>query len=119
MIENIPQQYRTDEALKEYFEFLFPGGAVDSAVIARDPLKLPELLKKRNKVAESLEAAYVSLHLKSARPKHRVLVDHDSNDDSDSDIDEDEGIVELDMTVKNTKDETRVFGTARVRLPLD
>ena len=34
-----------------------------------------------------------------------------------TDIDEDEGIVELDMTVKNTKDETRVFGTARVRLP--
>ena len=29
-----------------------------------------------------------------------------------TDIDEDEGIVELDMTVKNTKDETRVFGTA-------
>ena len=31
---------------------------------------------------------------------------------------EDDGIVELDMTVKNTKDETRVFGTARVQLPL-
>ena len=29
-----------------------------------------------------------------------------------TDIDEDDGIVELDMTVKNTKDETRVFGTA-------
>ena len=35
-----------------------------------------------------------------------------------TDIDEDEGIVELDMTVKNTKDETRVFGTAKLRLPL-
>ena len=35
-----------------------------------------------------------------------------------TDVDEDEGIVELDMTVKNTKDETRVFGTAKVRLPL-
>ncbi len=35
-----------------------------------------------------------------------------------TDIDEDEGIVELDMTVKNTKDETRVFGTAKVKLPL-
>ncbi|MBT3696126.1 MAG: hypothetical protein HON25_04410 [Gammaproteobacteria bacterium] len=34
-----------------------------------------------------------------------------------TDIDEDEGLVELDMTVKNTKDETRVFGTARLRLP--
>lgn len=36
-----------------------------------------------------------------------------------TDIDEDEGIVELDMTVKNTKDETRLFGTARVKLPLE
>ncbi len=34
-----------------------------------------------------------------------------------TDVDEDEGIVELDLTVKNAKDETRVFGTARVRLP--
>ena len=34
-----------------------------------------------------------------------------------TDIDEDEGLVELDMTVKNSADETRVFGTAKVRLP--
>jgi acyl dehydratase len=36
-----------------------------------------------------------------------------------TDIDEEEGWVELDMTVKNTKDETRVFGTAKVRLPIE
>ena len=36
-----------------------------------------------------------------------------------TDIDEEEGLVELDMTVKNTKDETRVFGTAMVRLPVE
>ena len=35
-----------------------------------------------------------------------------------TDIDTDEGIVELDMTIKNDADETRVFGTAKVRLPL-
>jgi hypothetical protein len=34
-----------------------------------------------------------------------------------TDIDEDEGLVELDMTIKNDADETRVFGTATVRLP--
>jgi len=34
-----------------------------------------------------------------------------------TDIDTDEGIVELDLSVKNQKGETRVFGTARVRLP--
>ena len=35
-----------------------------------------------------------------------------------TDIDEEQGLVELDMTLKNEADETRVFGTALVRLPL-
>ena len=34
-----------------------------------------------------------------------------------TDIDEDEGIVEIDLSVKNAADETRVFGTAKVHLP--
>ena len=34
-----------------------------------------------------------------------------------TDIDEDEGVVEIDLTVVNTAEETRVFGTATVRLP--
>jgi len=35
-----------------------------------------------------------------------------------TDIDEETGEVELDMTLKNSADETRVFGTARIKLPL-
>lgn len=35
-----------------------------------------------------------------------------------TDIDEDTGIVQLDLTVKNEKGETRVFGTADVLLPV-
>ena len=35
-----------------------------------------------------------------------------------TDVDEDEGLVQLDLTVKNTAGETRVFGTANVRLPV-
>lgn len=35
-----------------------------------------------------------------------------------TDIDEDEGLVQLDLTVKNQAGETRVFGTANVRLPV-
>jgi hypothetical protein len=35
-----------------------------------------------------------------------------------TDIDADAGIVQLDLTVKNAAGETRVFGTANVRLPL-
>lgn len=35
-----------------------------------------------------------------------------------TDIDEEAGTVELDLTVKNDADETRVFGTATVILPL-
>lgn len=34
-----------------------------------------------------------------------------------TDVDEESGIVQMDLTVKNAKDETRVFGTANVRLP--
>ena len=34
-----------------------------------------------------------------------------------TDIDEETGIVEMDMTLKNSADETRVFGTAQVKLP--
>jgi len=34
-----------------------------------------------------------------------------------TDVDSDTAIVELDLSVKNSANETRVFGTARVRLP--
>ena len=34
-----------------------------------------------------------------------------------TDIDEDQGLVEIDLTVTNAKGETRVFGTASVGLP--
>ncbi len=34
-----------------------------------------------------------------------------------TDIDEDEAIVEIDLTVTNAAAETRVFGTAKVRMP--
>jgi hypothetical protein len=36
-----------------------------------------------------------------------------------TDIDTDTGLVELDLSVKNAANENRVFGTARVRLPID
>ena len=36
-----------------------------------------------------------------------------------TDIDEETGLLELDMTLKNEADETRVFGTARVRMPTE
>ena len=35
-----------------------------------------------------------------------------------TDIDEETGLVEVDLTVTNNKNETRVFGTASVRLPV-
>ena len=34
-----------------------------------------------------------------------------------TDIDDETGTIEVDLTVTNEKDETRVFGTARVKLP--
>lgn len=45
-----------------------------------------------------------------------VLVDHDNAVNAVvTDIDEDDGSVELDLTIVNDKGETRVFGTARIR----
>ncbi len=35
-----------------------------------------------------------------------------------TDVEEDTGIVEMDLTIKNSANETRVFGTAKVALPL-
>ena len=36
-----------------------------------------------------------------------------------TDIDEDEGVVVLDLSIKNAQEETRVFGTATVSIPMD
>ena len=36
-----------------------------------------------------------------------------------TDIDEETGIVELDLQIKNEADETRLFGNARIQLPLE
>ncbi len=36
-----------------------------------------------------------------------------------TDIDTEDGLIQLDLTVKNAADETRVFGTANVRLPME
>ncbi len=35
-----------------------------------------------------------------------------------TDVNEEDGLIQLDLTVKNAADETRVFGTANVRLPV-
>ena len=35
-----------------------------------------------------------------------------------TDLDEQTGVVELDLSIKNEAQETRVFGTANIRLPL-
>ncbi len=36
-----------------------------------------------------------------------------------TDVDEESGAVELDLSIKNKADETRVFGTATIRLPVE
>ena len=47
-----------------------------------------------------------------------VLVDQPHNiRGTVTDVDTDTGVVEIDITITNEKDETRVFGTASARLP--
>ena len=68
MVENIPAQYRTDEALKEYFEFLFPGGVV--AQCCQGSLEASRTIESSRKVVENLESSYVALHNNpKSRPK--------------------------------------------------
>ena len=43
-------------------------------------------LSEREKIAESLEAAYVSFHFKFVRPKHRVLSDENEFKESSENL---------------------------------
>jgi hypothetical protein len=60
-VENIPQEYRTNEALKRFFDAVFPN-EVYSAHIMVDAPALDEAIAKRNEARAKLENAIASLH---------------------------------------------------------
>ena len=71
MIERIPHELRSDRALYDYFNRLFPRKVHSAAVV----LNLPELeraSKKRKRVLRRLEKSMISFDVKGKRPYHVV-----------------------------------------------
>lgn len=71
MIENIPYEIRSDRALYDYFDKLFPGKVHSTCVV----LKVPELEETSRRCMRScrrLEKSIAYLHATGQRPSHRA-----------------------------------------------
>ena len=71
IVERIPHELRSDRALYDYFNRLFPRKVYSTAVV----LNLPDLekeSKKRKRVLRRLEKSMVSLEVRGRRPRHIV-----------------------------------------------
>jgi len=71
IVERIPHELRSDEALYEYFNRLFPRKVHSTAVV----LNLPDLERectKRKRVLRRLEKGMISLDVRGRRPRHIV-----------------------------------------------
>jgi len=71
IVERIPHELRSDRALYDYFNRLFPHKIHSTAVV----LNLPDLERvcaKRKRVLRRLEKGLVSLEVKGRRPRHVV-----------------------------------------------
>ncbi|KAL7533875.1 hypothetical protein ACHAXR_005499 [Thalassiosira sp. AJA248-18] len=71
IVERIPHELRSDRALYDYFNKLFPNKIHSTAVV----LNLPELERvsaKKKRVLRRLEKSMVSLEARGTRPRHIV-----------------------------------------------
>jgi Late exocytosis, associated with Golgi transport/Cytosolic domain of 10TM putative phosphate transporter len=71
MIENIPAELRSDSALKEYFDKLFPG-RVHSATVVLNLPDLEEASQRCLRTCRRLEKSLAYWHATSKRPSHVV-----------------------------------------------
>ena len=69
MIENIPLELRSDKALFEYFDRLFPNKVHSASVILNLPV-LEEYVRKRLQIVRRLEKAIALYHATGRRPTH-------------------------------------------------
>ena len=69
MIENIPQELRSDKALFEYFDRLFPNKVHSASVIINLPV-LEDLVRKQLRLVKRLEKAIAHYHATGKRPTH-------------------------------------------------
>ena len=71
MIENIPYELRSDRALYDYFDNLFPGKVHSACVVLKVP-ELEEVSRKCMRSCRRLEKSIAHLHASGKRPSHRA-----------------------------------------------
>ncbi|KAI2511217.1 Cytosolic domain of 10TM putative phosphate transporter [Fragilaria crotonensis] len=71
LVEDIPNELRSDNALHDYFNELFPGHIHASCIVLNVP-DLVELYDRRDKVVRRLEKCQAILEVLKKRPCHRV-----------------------------------------------
>lgn len=71
VVERIPHELRSDRALYDYFNRLFPNKIHSTAVVLNLP-DLERVSQKRRRVLRRLEKSMVSLEAKGMRPRHVV-----------------------------------------------
>lgn len=71
MIESVPYELRSDRALKEYFEKMFPGKVHSASVVMKLP-DLEELSSRCLRTCRRLEKSIAYLHATGSRPTHIV-----------------------------------------------
>jgi len=71
MVENVPYELRSDRALKEYFEKLFPGRVHSASVVLKLP-DLEELSARCMRTCRRLEKSIAYWHATGKRPTHIV-----------------------------------------------
>ena len=69
MIENIPQELRSDKALFAYFDRLFPNKVHSVSVVLNLPM-LEDYVRKQLRVVQRLERAIAHYHATGKRPTH-------------------------------------------------
>jgi hypothetical protein len=71
LVEDIPNELRSDKALREYFEELFPNRVQSSCLVLHVP-DLTELYERRDKVLRRLEKCQAIQEISGKRPFHKV-----------------------------------------------
>ena len=71
MVENIPYELRSERALYDYFDKLFPGKVHSTSVVMKVP-DLEEASKRCLRTCRRLEKSIAFLHATGSRPSHIV-----------------------------------------------
>ncbi|CAE7494198.1 unnamed protein product [Symbiodinium pilosum] len=87
LVTNIPPSYRSDSKLKEYFDYLFPGGTIERVYIVKRLSSLAALLDEfstaEQKLHESQYLWFLANKDPAKRPKTNVLQDAEAVDSID------------------------------------